>query len=359
MTRLFHFASLLLLPSGLGLASCSEEAAETVTPAAAPRLTNLTTDTVRLAPVQTHLKLSGQVVTNADRTAPVYPVAGGVVESVPVTLGDEVSKGQVLAVVRSTRVAGLAQEAQVAAINLVTARRELAATELMHADGMASERELAQTRAAWRTAQAETHRVQQQQAVLGASQERYVVRAPLAGTITAKHVSAGMQFEPGQVDALFTLANLDEVWVLADVYQADIAGMRVGVPAEIRTLAYPDKVFTGQVDKVFNLLHATSKSLQVRVRLPNPGHLLKPSMYTQVQLTRTLPEQLPTVPAGSLVFANGRRYALVLQESGQVETRAVETGPTVGGVSFVRSGIIPGEQVVTGNPLLIYKELND
>ena len=359
MNRLFHFASLLLLPSGLTLTACSEEAAEAVVPAPAPQLADLVTDTVKLAPVQTHLHLSGQVVANSDQTAPVYPVAGGVVEQVVVSLGDQVVKGQVLAVVRSTQVADLEQEATVAAVNLSMAQRELAAAQSMHADGMTSEQELGLAQAAVRTARAEATRVQKQRAVLSTAQGRYVVRAPLAGTVTAKHISAGMQFEPGQLAELFTLTNLDAVWVLADVYQADIARVRVGMPAEIRTLAYPDQVFTGAVDKVFNMLNPGSKSMSVRVRLPNPGHALKPGMYTRVQLTSTAPEQLPTVPAGSLVFVNGRRYALVLQESGKVETRLVEPSHTVGGVSFVRSGLTPGEQVVTSNPLLIYKELND
>ncbi|MCA8830873.1 efflux RND transporter periplasmic adaptor subunit [Hymenobacter pini] len=361
MNRLFHFTSLVLLPSSLGLIGCTEEVAEIVQPVAtqSPLAAQLATDSVRMAPVQTQLRLTGQIAANTDQLTEVYALAGGVVEQVPVSLGDQVAKGQTLAVVRSARVATLEQEATDAAVSLATARQQLAATKSMHADGLVSERELAQAQAALRTAQAETNRVQQQQAVFTTAQNRYVVRAPQAGTITAQRISAGAQFTPDQVGPLFTLANLDEVWVLADVFQADINRVKVGLPAEIRTLAYPKQVFTGQVDKVFNLLRAEGRSLQVRIRLTNPGHLLKPGMYAQVQLTNTTPEQLPTVPAGSLIFANGRRYAMVKQPNGQLATREVVPGHTVGNVSYVRSGLAPGEQVVTTNPLLVYKELND
>ena len=363
MNRLFHFSSLLLLPTGLCLSSCTEEAAELLPhpntrllPAAT--VAALQTDSVQLAPIQTELRLEGRIAPNADRLTPVYALAGGVVEQAPVALGDVVTAGQPLAVLRSARMAGLTQQRTEATVNLGTARVQLEAISEMHADGMSSDQDLSMARATLQKAQAEVTRLRKQTDVYGTAPDHYTLRAPQAGTVIEKHLTEGQQFDPGQVGSLFTVANLDEVWVLADVFQSDIEKVRPGLPVQVHTLSYPNRQFAGRVDKVFNMLNPNRKTLQVRVRLANPDHLLKPGMFARVHLTETSATQLPAVLSASLVFANGRRYALVVKNNA-VETRLVAVQHAGQGVSYVSSGLKPGEQVVTSNALLYYKELND
>ncbi|TGE08589.1 efflux RND transporter periplasmic adaptor subunit [Hymenobacter fodinae] len=353
----------LLLFLGLGISSCSEEdtdatPAET-TPALTAALARATTDSVQLTPVRFDLHLEGRVEPNVDRTTEVFPLVSGVIEQVPVSLGDRVTRGQVLAVIRSTHMAELEQQRTEAEVNLTTARQRLSAAKAMHEDGLASAQELALARASLRKAQDELTRMRRQTEVYGSAGGRYMVRAPQAGIITEKKATTGMQFSPEQIGSLFTLADLSDVWVLADVFQSDIEKVRTGLAVQVRTLSYPDTVFAGNVDRVFNLLNPERKTLKIRVRLPNPDHRLKPGMYARLRLQHTTSEQLPAVPSTSLVFANGQHYALVLQKNRQVETRPVAVQHAAGGVSYLSSGLAPGEQVITSNPLLLYKELND
>jgi cobalt-zinc-cadmium efflux system membrane fusion protein len=365
MKRFLRLTPLVLLPLGLGLSSCSEEE-QPITPQAdtqgglsAATLAQVKTDSVRLTPIRVDLHLEGRVVPNADRTTAVFPLVGGVIEKVPVALGDRVERGQVLAIIRSTHIAELAQQRTEAEVNLNTAQQRLTVANDMHASNMASAQELALARAALKKAQDELTRLRRQTEVYGPEGGRYVLRAPQAGIITEKKATEGMQFSPEQVGNLFTLADLSDVWILADVFQSDIEKVRTGLPVEVRTLSYPDQVFAGKVDRVFNMLNPESKTMQVRVRLPNPDHQFKPGMYARLHLQNTTPEQLPTVPSTSLVFANGQRYALVLKKGKTVETRPVAVQHTSGGLSYLRSGLEPGEQVISSNPLLLYKELND
>jgi cobalt-zinc-cadmium efflux system membrane fusion protein len=363
MNRLFHFSSLLLLPTSLCLSGCTEETTEPLPrpdtqqlPAAT--VAALQTDSVQLAPIQTELRLEGRISPNSDRLTPVYALAGGVVEQAPVALGDVVTAGQPLAVLRSAQMVGLAQQRTEATVNLGTARVQLEAVSEMHADGMSSDQDLSLARAALQKAQAELTRLRKQTDVYGTAPDHYTLRAPQAGTVIEKHLTEGQQFDPGQVGSLFTVANLDEVWVLADVFQSDIEKVKAGLPVEVHTLSYPDRQFAGRVDKVFNMLDPERKTLQVRVRLANPDHLLKPGMFARIHLTQTSTTRLPAVPSASLVFANGRRYALVVKNN-TVETRLVAVQHAGQGMSYVSSGLTPGEQVVTRNALLYYKELND
>jgi multidrug efflux pump subunit AcrA (membrane-fusion protein) len=91
-----------------------------------------------------------------------------------------------------------------------------------------------------------------------------------------------MRFMPG--DTLYQVADLSSVWVVADVFEQDIAQVRTGAVAKVRINAYPDKVFEGRVTYVYPTLNAETRTVPVRVELANPGQLLKPAMFAQVEV---------------------------------------------------------------------------
>jgi len=348
------------------LAGCAEQEVETIHKTedrlSAELLRGLTLDTVRLTAATRPVALTGRVALNADQTAPVYALTGGVVRQVPVSLGDQVRQGQVLAVIHSTQAADREQQQTSADLELAAARQQLATAESLHADGLLAEQDLAQARNNLQRARQEVGRQRKQAAVFGRSttDATYTLRAPIAGFITEQHVAAGTQFTTGSLDHLFTISNLDRIWVLADVFQNDITKVKIGQAVEVTTLAYPATPFTGTIDKVYNLLHADSKTMKVRVQLPNLSYRLKPGMHARVLVhsTTTTQPQL-TVPSSSVVFANDRRYVLVLKDARMLESREVQLLHTNGKESYVQAGVAPGEQVVSRNALLLYKELND
>jgi cobalt-zinc-cadmium efflux system membrane fusion protein len=368
MNRAAHF---LLLTLGLGACSKSSETTATTEEAGTTKkfslsdqtLKELAFDTVRLEPVRSEQSFSGQVTTNGDKTAKIFPLVGGVVEKLNVELGDHVTAGQVLAVVRSGEIADVQNQNSTAGTDVAIASKNLSVAEDQFKAGLAAERDVVLAREELRKAQSNLGKTGKQLGIYGVSKDgHYVIKAPISGFITDKNVTQGMQYSNANVDAdgFFTIANLDQVWVLANVFEADIANVKLGYQADITTLSYPDKHFTGVVDKVFNVLDPDSKALKVRIRLTNPGYLLKPEMYAQVHILNTEKNKELAVPANSVVFDKDQHFVLVYKSRTEVDTRPVTVVKTVGDVSYVSGASLKaGDVIVTKNQLLVYDELND
>jgi cobalt-zinc-cadmium efflux system membrane fusion protein len=315
---------------------------------------------VRLELVRSEQSYSGQVTTNGDKTANGVPLVGGIVEDLKVELGDHVTKGQVLAVVRSGEIADIQNQNSNAGTDLAIARKNLSVAEDQYKAGLAAERDVVLAREELRKAQSNLGKTGKQLGIYGVTRDgHYAIKAPISGFITEKDVTENMQYTTSSVDKFFTIADLDQVWVLANVFEADIDKVKVGYQADITTLSYPDKHFHGVVDKVFNVLDPESKALKVRVKLSNPGYLLKPEMYAQVRILNTEKAKELAVPADAVVFNDNRYFVLVYQNRQKVDTRAVTVAKTVGNVSYVTGDLKPGEVIITKNQLLVYDELND
>lgn len=323
-------------------------------------LQELKIDTVRAEPVRNELTLSGQITSDGDKTVKVYPLVGGVVEQLSVELGDHVTKGQVLAVIKSGEIADLQNQSSTAGTDLDIARKNLQVLEDQYSAGLASERDVALARQELRKAQSNVGKSRKQLGVYGVSADgTYTLRAPISGFITEKNVTDHMQFNADNVGNLFTVSNLDDVWIMANVFESDIAKVQEGYAADVTTLSYPDKHFTGRIDKVFNVLDPESKVMKVRVRLRNPGYLLKPEMYAQIKVQNTENQKILAVPAQCVVFDKDRTFVMVFKDKHHIETREVAIAKTVGNVSYVQSGLRDGEHIIAQNQLLVYDELND
>jgi cobalt-zinc-cadmium efflux system membrane fusion protein len=354
----------LPLLAALALAGCQKTEVKQEKPAgfrlSDTMMKQLVLDTVKLRPVQDELTFSGQIISNGDRTAKVFPLVGGVVEHLHVELGDHVEKGQVLAVIRSGEIADLQNQSSAAGTDLAIARKNLAVAEDQFAAGLASERDVVLAREEARKAAGNVNKSRKQMGIYAVTEDgRYSLRAPISGFITEKNVTESMQYNDSNVDSFFTIANLDQVWVMANVFESDIAKVKVGYAADVTTLAYPDQHFRGHIDKVFNVLDPDSKVLKVRVRLDNPGYRLKPQMYAQVRVENTEAKRMLTVPAQAVVFDKDRSFVMVYHDRQHVETRPIQLSKTVGATSYVARGLQAGEVVIAKDQLLVYDELND
>ncbi|HEX8425570.1 efflux RND transporter periplasmic adaptor subunit [Hymenobacter sp.] len=356
----------LAFPLALGLVGCAQKDA-TSTQKADPGFTmsnqmmrELKIDTVRNEPVRDELTLSGQIASDGDRTVKVFPLVGGVVEQLSVELGDHVTKGQVLAVIRSGEIADLQNQNSSAGTDLDIANKNLQVLEDQYKAGLASERDVTLARKELQKAHGNVGKSRKQLSVYGVSADgTYELRAPISGFITEKNVTDHMQFNADNVGNLFTVSNLDDVWIMASVFESDISKVKEGYVADVTTLAYPDKHFKGRIDKVFNVLDPESKVMKVRVRLENPDYLLKPEMYAQINVENTENQRMLSVPANSVVFDKDRNFVMVFKDKSHVETREVKLAKTVGNVSYVQAGLKDGERIIAQNQLLVYDELND
>ncbi len=363
MTRISLLAPALLLSTLSACSSAEKKAPETAAPAfhiTDEVMKELRIDTVKERPMLNELSLTGQIASDENHTAKIFPLVGGVVEKVDVELGDYVHQGQQLAVIRSGEIADLQNQGTAAGSDLAIAQKNVAVAQDMFKAGLSSERDVLLARSELQKARGTAGKSRKQLAIYGVTPDgKYSLKSPISGFITDKNVTTSMQFNNSNVENLFTVSDLDDVWILANVFQSDISKVQPGFTADVTTLAYPGRHFTGRVDKVFNILDPDSKVMKVRVKLRNPGYLLKPEMYAQIKVQNAAGGNMLAVPASAVVFDKDRTFVMVYKDRSHVETRPVKVASTVGDVSYIASGLKPGERFISQNQLLIYDELND
>jgi cobalt-zinc-cadmium efflux system membrane fusion protein len=185
------------------------------------------------------------------------------------------------------------------------------------------------------------------------------VRSPLNGFVIEKKINQDMLLRNDRSDNIFDIAEINDVWAIANVNESDINQVKLGYDAAVTTLSYPDKIFTGKVDKIFNIIDPETKAMKVRIKLHNNDYLLKPEMRATIKLSFTEPEQMLSVPSSAIIFDKSRYFVMVYKDRHNIETRPVEVFRTVGDLSYISSGLQEGEKVMTHNQLLVYDALND
>jgi RND family efflux transporter MFP subunit len=179
------------------------------------------------------------------------------------------------------------------------------------------------------------------------------VSSPVSGYITQKNALPNMYVQPETM--LYTVADLSDVWVLAQVFQSDAGKIKPGDPAEITVDAYPGRVFNGRVDYLLPQLDVNTRTLPVRLVFANPGLKLRPGMYVNVRAKLPMGRQL-VVPASAAFHSGTKNLVFVSRSAGNIEPREVELGPQVGDELVVTKGVKAQEQIVTSANFLIDSE---
>ena len=179
----------------------------------------------------------------------------------------------------------------------------------------------------------------------------FVMYAPISGNIVQNQTLRGSAVNPG--DVLYSVGTLDDVWIVADIYEDDLARVQVGQPLEAVTTAYPTETFNGEVDRISPNIDPTTHTLQLRAKVQNPGFKLKPQMLARVKIAVPVGEVM-VVPRDALVFETDNYFAYVDAGNNRVERRPVVIGTwDQDGMARVVSGLHPGERVVAGAALQI------
>jgi multidrug efflux pump subunit AcrA (membrane-fusion protein) len=183
--------------------------------------------------------------------------------------------------------------------------------------------------------------------------EFLTVRAPIDGYVGKRTAQVGSFVTPGQ--ELYEIANLTNVWVLADVYEVDIGRIRIGQRANLTLQALPGRSFTGKVSFLYPAVNPTSRTMQTRIVVPNARGELRPGMYADVTLDLGAAEGV-TVPAEALVDTGEAQYVFVALPGGRFEPRPVTVGARTADKVQILRGVHPGEMVVTTANFLIDSE---
>jgi len=179
------------------------------------------------------------------------------------------------------------------------------------------------------------------------------VYSPVSGYITDKKALPNMYVQPETM--LYTVADLSDVWVLAQVFQSDAGKIKPGDVAEVTLDAYPGRIFNGRVEYILPQFDTNTRTLPVRLVFSNPGLKLKPGMYVNVGVKLGLGRQL-VVPASAAFHSGTKNLIFVYQGEGNIEPREVELGPQVGDQIVVSKGLKAEEPIVTSANFLIDSE---
>jgi Cu(I)/Ag(I) efflux system membrane fusion protein len=191
----------------------------------------------------------------------------------------------------------------------------------------------------------------------GQVQQYVTLRSAVSGAVLEKLAIQGERFMPGEV--LYEIADLSRVWMLADVFEQDLAMVHRGQGATVRMTAYPDKVFEGEVTFIYPTMSPETRTAKVRIELPNNQGLLKPAMYGSVELVSFLvKDKLLTVPESAVLDKGAQQLVLVAQGEGRYEPREVKLGMHADDYVEVLEGLAAGEAVVVSANFLIDAESN-
>jgi Cu(I)/Ag(I) efflux system membrane fusion protein len=180
--------------------------------------------------------------------------------------------------------------------------------------------------------------------------------APRDGIVLERNVVPGMRVIPGEV--LFRIADHTAVWAMVDVAERDLGAVAKRQSVTVRARSYPDKVFTGTVALVYPHLNRSTRTVRVRIDLPNNELLLLPDMYVAAEIETGSDEPVLAVPEDALIDSGDRRLVIIDKGGGRFEPRPVEIGSRGAGFVEIRDGIVEGEVVVTSANFLIDAESN-
>jgi len=318
-------------------------------------------DTVKLQIVKNIIALSGKIEANEDKWVKVYPVVGGIVDEMKVQLGDYVTRGQTLAVIRSGEIADYQNQLTYAQSSVRNAEKSLNASRELFKSGLATERDTMNSRTELDKASADVRKMEQTNSIYGSRTNAIqVITAPISGYVIEKNVTDKMQYKPDAAQPFFVIANLEEVWVMASVFETDIAKIKTGFDAEVNVIAYKDKTFTGKVDRIFSILDPQSRVMKVRVKIQNKDNLLKPEMFAQITIRyNDNTTRMPAIPSEAIIFDKNKNYVMVYKDSCNIETREIEIYEVAGKTTYIKSGLQLGEKVISKYQLLVYDALND
>lgn len=308
------------------------------------------TEAASLRALDKIVRAAGRVEPDERRTYAISPKFEGYVERLHVNVtGQPVVKGQPLFEVYSPELVSAQREYAIAAQGVESLNaaggealagiRQLAASSLMRLKNWDISEE--QVKALARS---------------GETKRTLTFRSPVAGIVTEKKALQGMRFMPGE--ALYQVADLSAVWVVADVFEQDIGLVKVGAGATVKINAYPEKVFKGTITYVYPTLKAETRTIPVRVELANPGQLLKPGMYAQMEVAVAAKGSVVTVPISAVIDSGTRRIVLIQAGEGRFEPREVKLGARSDTYVEVIEGVKDGERVVVAANFLIDAESN-
>ncbi len=332
----------------------------------------LTNTGIEVAPVargefRLHRDFPATVQPNENELAEVTTLVRGRVVEVYADFGQDVKKGALLALLHSNDL-GLAQAAYLkAAAQSHEAALAYERALKLHEELVVSLADLKRREAAMKTARADLRETTHRLELLGApageierlDREHTIrsdvpIRAPINGRVIMRDLTPGEVVEMAQ--KIFTVADLSEVWVVGKVPEKDVQYIHSEQSVEVRATAYPGWVFPGTITYVGDVLDSATRTMRVRITVPNPRKLLKPEMFASVRVYAEPEPEAVMVPVAAVQRSPESSYVFVQLDGGRFEKRPVVLGPETDQVVAVLSGLREGELIVTAGTFVLKSE---
>jgi cobalt-zinc-cadmium efflux system membrane fusion protein len=314
---------------------------------------------VTAAEHQSRLELTatGLVTPDISRNVPVISIASGRVVEIKARLGDYVKKGQVLLRVQSADISAALSDYRKAAADEQLARAQLERAKLLYERGAISLNDLQVAQDAEAKAKVDVGNTTERLRVLGGSVDQPAsvvdISAPVSGVITDQQVTSAAGVAGLNSPTPFTISDLSRVWILCDVYENDLASVRVGQDAEVRLNAYPSRVFAGRINNIAPVLDVSLRTAKVRIEVNNPGLIMRVGMFVRTTFHDRKKESHAAVPAAAVLHLHDRDWVYVPAGRNFFRRVEVTAGASLPGDTVeVTSGLHPGEQIV-GNALIL------
>src|SRR5499427_353947 len=326
------------------------EGANISVPEESPLRGKLTVAPVGQQEIQRKLVLPAVVEADPARTVKVLPPVTGRVTDLMVELGERVVQGQELAVIDSGDLAQAYSDIEKARSTVTLTKKALDRQLGLEKAGGAAIRDREQAQSDYAQAVAELERSEARLRAMGVpadqkEQSRLLsVKAPVAGSVIDLQVAPGA-FLNDPTAAMMTIANLETIWVTANVPEKDIAFVFQGQSVKVTFRAYPDEVFSGKVLFVSDVVESDTRRNKVRIAFDNPDKILKPNMFAEATFEAPPVSRL-IVPTSALLMTNDRTSVFVEVAEWAFERRNVEIAYQEGAAVAIKSGIRPGERVV-------------
>jgi membrane fusion protein, heavy metal efflux system len=308
------------------------------------------------------LRLTGAVAFNAFKTTPVITQIGGPVSRILVVPGQQVKEGAPMLEVSSPDYSLLLATYLKAKDAFNLADKNYARAKDLYEHKAIAERDLQQAESDRMQAQVDMNASEQGMKILGIKNPDDLAKAPVSaevpllapigGEVVERLVSPGQVLQAGQTQA-FTISDMSTVWVLANIYQGDLAYVHNGDAAVIQTDAYPD-LFHGTISFVSPELDPTTRTLQARIVVDNPGEKLKRDMYVTATVTAgTISNAIAVPDAAVLRDDENQPFVYVATGSNQFGRRSVDIGDSQNGQTQIMKGLVQGDKVVGNGSLFL------
>ncbi len=308
------------------------------------------------------LEVPAEVVAVPDRVAEIGARVSGRVVEVRANTGDAVDQSTALLTIESADVGRAWADLLSARARERTASRALGRQRTLLDQRVTSVRDFEEAQSAWEVAEADVRASLTRLAAVGVvdpeeppeNPARVTLYSPIAGTVTARSVNVGEWVEPA--DVLLRVIDLDELWLEAAVYEQQLQYVDVGQSVQVEMRAFPEVVFTGEVHRVSGVLDETSRSVVVRIILPNADGRLRPGMFATARIHANLREgsrNLLVVPRAAVQEINGQPSVFLRAGEGTFEVRMVLTARRVGDLVEILTGLEEGDEIVADGSFLL------